>query len=750
MGLARAALQAGAFDAALAALAEADRAEPENPDIAAFRALALARAGRQEEAITACRTALGLRPDHAAGLEILAAAEFARADFAAASETLQRLLAVEPSRSELWLKLAGCDAAQGAFERAQARLGEGLERCGWSAHLIQALDSILARRRTGRARILGKLLRDMALAPGSGDLAGCAAAAPLLRHIRDAGDAVAAPRIAAPLVDAVARIAGAALADPADWHAIAPATGLAVEPGRSLLFLALLLAVAATSEGSGDAGVVALRHLIRDGAMAPLLRLHAHWVLVALGLEDGYPEDLEPLFDAVEPAASHAVLAINHYDVSMRNVRRPGAYHRTAARLLARARAHQLDVAGPVPPVARRADRIALLAAALVDPQRDSGARLVLSTARHLSLAFPGVRVRLFVSDCGQLPAPPVPYGHLSSFRAERHASTTDAAAHALALDGTTVEIAYRPPGPSDVAAVRRWASGIAAWSPRAVIAVHNSFDLATELLFDHVPIVHLPFMDLVHVNSADIHLCTHPIADCAAAVAATGLDPALVERYRPFRTGLDIPAPRRSIDRSAAGIGADRVLGVTVGYRLDEDMTAPFLDIMAAAMRRHPTFDWLLVGPAEHRLARERLGELWTDRVRALAFEEDLPALLRMCDICVNPFRRGGGFTAAIAMDAGVPVVTCAGGASDVAAYVGEEQSAADPAAYAASLDRLLADAGARVALGAQLRDRLAAAFSPQAAARALMAAVDEAEAIAERRGVPRCAAAPEATPPR
>jgi glycosyltransferase involved in cell wall biosynthesis len=110
----------------------------------------------------------------------------------------------------------------------------------------------------------------------------------------------------------------------------------------------------------------------------------------------------------------------------------------------------------------------------------------------------------------------------------------------------------------------------------------------------------------------------------------------------------------------------------------------------------------------AEHRQSVERMG--LADRVEVVGFVPDAMAELRAADIfALHTLEEGGGSLSLLeAMQAGLPgVVTAVDGLVEDAAD-GEEALLVPPAdapAFAAALERLIADPGLRLAMGARAR---------------------------------------------
>jgi glycosyltransferase involved in cell wall biosynthesis len=176
-------------------------------------------------------------------------------------------------------------------------------------------------------------------------------------------------------------------------------------------------------------------------------------------------------------------------------------------------------------------------------------------------------------------------------------------------------------------------------------------------------------------------------------------------------------------LTRAALGVDASAVIWVTAGFRLEHEIKGEWAGRMMQLLARQPHVVWLLVG-GEGRLPPV-LANAGAGRVRALATRDDLPGILRNCDIFVNPPRMGGGFSVAEAMAEGLPVTSFAG--SDGGDKVGE-LALADLDSYMERLAALTASRSLRASIGESLRKRFAERFDLDASGPALVAACEEA----------------------
>jgi glycosyltransferase involved in cell wall biosynthesis len=198
------------------------------------------------------------------------------------------------------------------------------------------------------------------------------------------------------------------------------------------------------------------------------------------------------------------------------------------------------------------------------------------------------------------------------------------------------------------------------------------------------------------------------------------GADRIVVIPYAPDTAFRDQPPPARS------GEGTPLILALT---RHDPRKRIPtLLEALALLKARGVSYRARLVGGgvllAEHRKAVARMG--LADRVAVAGFVPDAMAELRAADIfALHTLEEGGGSMALLeAMQAGLPGVVAAvdGLMEDVAE--GEEALLVPPAdapAFAAALERLIAERALRLAMGARARAMFERRFAAAPFAEAL-----------------------------
>ena len=186
---------------------------------------------------------------------------------------------------------------------------------------------------------------------------------------------------------------------------------------------------------------------------------------------------------------------------------------------------------------------------------------------------------------------------------------------------------------------------------------------------------------------------------------------------------GIDVRRFRPMSDQRARTLRRTRLFGVApehrcivyVGQLTEEKGVGDILAIQDDILRRHAdvAFIWIGDGPLSGALERKL-----SPRVRYLGLRNDVESLLPLADIILAPSRWHEAFclTVAEAAAAGVPAIAArVGGVPEVVAdgETGLLIPAADPAALASAIDRLLGDDALRLSMGAAARRRAEALFS-------------------------------------
>ena len=205
---------------------------------------------------------------------------------------------------------------------------------------------------------------------------------------------------------------------------------------------------------------------------------------------------------------------------------------------------------------------------------------------------------------------------------------------------------------------VGRWRNllaALAAFDPDAVLMVGLYSPLAGAMHRVR-PVAGISVNTVAPIAPLDVWLTAGPESEPATSWGGVFPSPQAV--HHPYR--VKRPAETEPLPRAALEIDDKAVVWITAGFRLEHEIRDEWARRMLELVARYPQVVWLLVG-GEGRLP-PALSQAGRGRIRALATRADMPAILRSCDIYVNPPRMGGGFSVAEAMAVGLPVITLSG----------------------------------------------------------------------------------------
>ena len=109
---------------------------------------------------------------------------------------------------------------------------------------------------------------------------------------------------------------------------------------------------------------------------------------------------------------------------------------------------------------------------------------------------------------------------------------------------------------------------------------------------------------------------------------------------------------------RRELNLPEDKFLVCIVGNRLDKEVDKEFICYMHSILSKSKKIDFVIIGDTES-LQLAFFKTIYEERVHFLGFCKDLIGVYHILDLYLNPKRLGGGWSSAIALQAGLPVVT-------------------------------------------------------------------------------------------
>jgi len=251
-------------------------------------------------------------------------------------------------------------------------------------------------------------------------------------------------------------------------------------------------------------------------------------------------------------------------------------------------------------------------------------------------------------------------------------------------------------------------------FSPDIILGLSTEFSIIRGILYDNYPIIDLTLGGLSNSQYADVFMHSYEQSNLEQECNTynynrKNLSEGKVVRYQ---IGLDFPEPHKKLTREEYNISQEDFVMITVGNRLDGEIDDSFIDMICSLLTDKPNVKWVIVGKANLFYLKEKYSILVEQQIVFINFEDELAALYRICDIYINPFRKTGGYSGAMAMNQELPVVTL-NELSDVMTYVGVENSVVNIEEYIIEVNRLYEDASYRTVKGKLMKQRIEQKFS-------------------------------------
>lgn len=141
-----------------------------------------------------------------------------------------------------------------------------------------------------------------------------------------------------------------------------------------------------------------------------------------------------------------------------------------------------------------------------------------------------------------------------------------------------------------------------------------------------------------------------------------------IVELYPPLREAQVLRLPlflehmnksSKIFNRKKYGLTDEDVVVITVGERLQSEMSNELAEQMCELMCSDNKVKWLIVGCNEFPYINRNYKDLISRNVIFIGYENDLPGLYGICDIYLNPPRTGGGSSVAWAAQQGLAIAS-------------------------------------------------------------------------------------------
>lgn len=225
----------------------------------------------------------------------------------------------------------------------------------------------------------------------------------------------------------------------------------------------------------------------------------------------------------------------------------------------------------------------------------------------------------------------------------------------------------------------------IAAFSPDLILDMTDEFSILSYIYSQHFTTLYLP-MRGYQSSSFFTYFAARDRNDFAleSSIYHSVDENAVVE----FPVCILPPEPQTVYKRHDFLLEDHDFVLVTVGGRLNTEMSSEFIDLICSKLLSKPNIKWIIIGSTNDYLSQTYADYISRKKVIYIPYEKDLPAFYKLCNLYINPKRMGGGASITWAMHNGLPVATLSN-PNDVMPVIGVENAADN---YTQMIDYVLA----------------------------------------------------------
>ncbi|MBU5676668.1 glycosyltransferase family 4 protein [Alkaliphilus sp. MSJ-5] len=205
------------------------------------------------------------------------------------------------------------------------------------------------------------------------------------------------------------------------------------------------------------------------------------------------------------------------------------------------------------------------------------------------------------------------------------------------------------------------------------VIFYTSPISLSVMSLLEYYPIVYISYNDFNFTIPSDIYLERSKKEVIKQNEKYNLININNVYEFIPSRAKY-IGAKSKYIRENFRLNNNDFVM-VTVGNRLDGEISDEFIDMVVDFVKDNDRVKWIIVGNCQLNYLKSKYIDIFYNKVIKINYEYDLPALYGICDIYLNPQRSTGGGSIFTAMYEGLPIVMLSH-YSDVINHIGIENT--------------------------------------------------------------------------
>ena len=180
----------------------------------------------------------------------------------------------------------------------------------------------------------------------------------------------------------------------------------------------------------------------------------------------------------------------------------------------------------------------------------------------------------------------------------------------------------------------------LAAFSPDLILDMSDEFSVLSYIYSQYFPTLYLPLRGYQSSSFFTCYAVTEPNSFIKTNEVYHSIN---VDQAVRWPACIIPPMPQTTYNRKQFSLEEEDFILITVGGRLNTEMSKEFIDTVCEKVLSCPNVKWLILG-SENEYLSERYRSLVDKRqIVYISYENDLPAFYQICDVYLNPKRQGG-----------------------------------------------------------------------------------------------------------
>ncbi|WP_274309199.1 glycosyltransferase [Solibacillus daqui] len=373
-------------------------------------------------------------------------------------------------------------------------------------------------------------------------------------------------------------------------------------------------------------------------------------------------EYLKGNINKIELGQAHALITNSYFYETRLNVQRYNTLFKDRLEVRAEIVKKTQDIIELPRQVQRESNNIAIVAGQLLSLNH-SPTKWALDYANNLRKFNPALNIKIFVEDWANYSPDELVWN--VSFSSAFSSSASQIHREYL---NDSIEVYYSDATLARKERIEKDIDAICNFKPSVIYKMGSKYNLATDLLFDYYPIISHTMGGPEDSDFVDIFTGGYTETDMQELYTNLNITN---QFYLSHNIGIETPKKNILKSRIEYKLKETDFVLITVGNRLNEEMTLEFVREIERVIESIENYKWLIVGAKDNHFIKNK--KLISNKIIFVPYEQNLFDLYHICDVYVNPIRKAGGNSAAMAMKAKIPIIT-ANEVSDVGAFVGGE----------------------------------------------------------------------------